>query len=255
AKALGVSIEDTSAAIEVLSNSGLEGSQAGTALRASFIRLANPSKNTAKEMKKLGIHLSDAKGQFVGMGELIRQFQDNMKGMTREQKLATVATIVGTEAASGFLALIEAGPDKINSYSKSLKNSNGESKKAADLMKDNLKGALEQLGGAFESLAIEVGKDLTPMIRAGAEGLTKLVDGFTHLPGWVRKASVGLALFGAAIGPAVLAGGLLIRTVGSAAKGYASLNRRIAENTILSNTNSKAMKSLGLQTLFLGSTT
>ncbi|EZR31344.1 TPA: phage tail tape measure protein [Staphylococcus aureus] len=255
AKALGVSIEDTSAAIEVLSNSGLEGSQAGTALRASFIRLANPSKSTAKEMKKLGIHLSDAKGQFVGMGELIRQFQDNMKGMTREQKLATVATIVGTEAASGFLALIEAGPDKINSYSKSLKNSNGESKKAADLMKDNLKGALEQLGGAFESLAIEVGKDLTPMIRAGAEGLTKLVDGFTHLPGWVRKASVGLALFGAAIGPAVLAGGLLIRTVGSAAKGYASLNRRIAENTILSNTNSKAMKSLGLQTLFLGSTT
>lgn len=77
--------------------------------------------------------------------------------------------------------MIEAGPDKINSYSKSLKNSNGESKKAADLMKDNLKGALEQLGGAFESLAIEVGKDLTPMIRAGAEGLTKLVDGFTHL--------------------------------------------------------------------------
>ncbi|MEI5759056.1 phage tail tape measure protein [Staphylococcus aureus] len=255
AKALGVSIEDTSAAIEVLSNSGLEGSQAGTALRASFIRLANPSKSTAKEMKKLGIHLSDAKGQFVGMGELIRQFQDNMKGMTREQKLATVATIVGTEAASGFLALIEAGPDKINSYSKSLKNSNGESKKAADLMKDNLKGALEQLGGAFESLAIEVGKDLTPMIRAGAEGLTKLVDGFTHLPGWVRKASVGLAIFGASIGPAVLAGGLLIRAVGSAAKGYASLNRRIAENTILSNTNSKAMKSLGLQTLFLGSTT
>ncbi|UVD41652.1 terminase large subunit [Staphylococcus phage 1PHSA12] len=69
AKALGVSIEDTSAAIEVLSNSGLEGSQAGTALRASFIRLANPSKSTAKEMKKLGIHLSDAKGQFDEMKE------------------------------------------------------------------------------------------------------------------------------------------------------------------------------------------
>ncbi len=88
-----------------------------------------------------------------------------MKGMTREQKLATVATIVGTEAASGFLALIEAGPDKINSYSKSLKNSNGESKKAADLMKDNLKGALEQFEAAlFQSLAIEVGKDLTPSV-------------------------------------------------------------------------------------------
>ncbi|MBA8777190.1 phage tail tape measure protein [Staphylococcus schleiferi subsp. coagulans] len=242
AKALGVSIEDTSAAIEIMSNSGLEGSQAGTALRASFIRLANPSKATAKEMEKLGIHLSDAKGEFVGMGSLIGQFQQSMKGMTREQKLANIATIVGTESASGFLALVEAGPKKINAYSKSLKNSNGESKKAADLMKDNLKGALEQLGGAFESLAIEVGRDLTPIIRAGAEGLTKFVDGFTSLPGWVRKTTVGITLFGAAIGPALLAGGLLIRTIGSAAKGYASLNRRMAENSAEAIANAGAQK-------------
>ncbi|MBT2852395.1 phage tail tape measure protein [Staphylococcus coagulans] len=242
AKALGVSIEDTSAAIEIMSNSGLEGSQAGTALRASFIRLANPSKATAKEMEKLGIHLSDAKGEFVGMGSLIGQFQQSMKGMTREQKLANIATIVGTESASGFLALVEAGPKKINAYSKSLKNSNGESKKAADLMKDNLKGALEQLGGAFESLAIEVGRDLTPIIRAGAEGLTKFVEGFTSLPGWVRKATIGVTLFGAAIGPTLIAGGLLIRTIGSAAKGYASLNRRMAENSAEAIANASAQK-------------
>ncbi len=61
-----------------------------------------------------------------------------------------MATIVGTEAASGFLALIEAGPDKINSYSKSLKNSNGESKKAtADLMKDKIQGALATIRWRF----------------------------------------------------------------------------------------------------------
>ncbi|RYR88226.1 phage tail tape measure protein, partial [Staphylococcus pseudintermedius] len=71
AKTLGVTLEDTSAAIEFMSNSGLEGSQAGTALRASFIRLANPSKATSKAMEKLGIHLSDAKGEFVRMGPLI----------------------------------------------------------------------------------------------------------------------------------------------------------------------------------------
>ncbi len=44
----------------------------------------------------------------------------------------------------------------------------------------------------------------------------------------LERLQVGLAIFGASIGPAVLAGGLLIRAVGSAAKGYASLNRRIA---------------------------
>ncbi|WP_312632533.1 phage tail tape measure protein, partial [Mammaliicoccus sciuri] len=76
---------------------------------------------------------------------------------------------------SGFLSLIDAGPTKINKYSKSLKNSDGASKKAADQMKKNLKGALEQLGGAFESLGIQVGKDLTPMIQAGAKGLQHFV--------------------------------------------------------------------------------
>lgn len=242
AKTLGVTIEDTSAAIEVMSNSGLEGSQAGTALRTSFIRLANPSKQVANMMKKLDIQLSNAKGEFVGMGPLIAQFQKSLKGMTKEQKLAYIATITGNEAASGFLALVDAGPDKINAYSKSLKNSNGASKKAADQMKDNLKGALEQLNGAFESLSIQIGKDLTPIIRRGAEWLTQFTEGFSKLPNWVRKGSAGLLLFGATIGPVILGMGLLLRVVGSAAKGYASLNRQMALNSTEAIINAKANK-------------
>ena len=61
AKSLGVTLEDTSA-IEVMSNSGLDGSQAGTALRASFIKLASPSKEASTLMQQLGVHLMDAKG-------------------------------------------------------------------------------------------------------------------------------------------------------------------------------------------------
>ena len=121
AHALGVTMEDTSAAIEVMSNSGLKGEQAGTVLRASFIRLAKPTGEASKLMQQMGIHMTNNQGKFVGMGNLIGQFRTHLKGMTKEQKLATVSQIVGTEAASGFLALIDAGPDKINKYSNSLK--------------------------------------------------------------------------------------------------------------------------------------
>lgn len=242
AHSLGVTMEDTSAAIEVMSNSGLKGEQAGTVLRASFIRLAKPTGQAAEKMKEMGIHLSDSKGKFVGMGNLIGQFKTNLQGMTKEQKLATVSQIVGTEAASGFLSLIDAGPTKINKYSKSLKNSDGASKKAADQMKKNLKGALEQLGGAFESLGIQVGKDLTPMIQAGAKGLQHFVEGFSSLPGWVRKGAIGLGLFAAATGPVLLATGLVIGAVGKAAQGYASLNRQMAVNTAEAAVNAGANK-------------
>lgn len=242
AHSLGVTLEDTSAAIEVMSNSGLEGSQAGTALRASFIRLANPTKKSQKQLDALGVSLTNSKGKFVGMPKLIGQFKDGLQGMTKEQKLAAVAQVVGTEAASGFLALIDAGPKKVGKFSKSLKESDGASKKASDQMKNNLKGSLEQLGGAFESLGIQVGKDLTPAIRTGAHFVQSFVDGFNGMPGWVRKSAVALTLFVGAIGPTILAGGLLLRAISSAAQGYASLNKEMAVNSAEAAVNAGANK-------------
>ncbi|MGO1988470.1 phage tail tape measure protein, partial [Mammaliicoccus vitulinus] len=216
AKSLGVSLEDTSAAIGIMSDSGLEGSQAGTALRASFIKLAKPTKASAKAMEEMGISLSDSKGNFVGMPALIKQFKDGMKGMTKEQKLASVAQIVGTESASGFLTLIDAGPSKIDKFSNSLKNSDGASKKAADRMKDNLKGSLEQLGGAFESAGIIIGNLFAPILRKLADTITWLVEKLNGMSRGMQITMVVLATLAAAIGPLVFVFGAFISVLGSA---------------------------------------
>ena len=109
-----------------MSNSGLDGSQAGTALRASFIKLASPSKEASTLMQQLGVHLMDAKGHFVGMPQLISQFQNGLKGMSKN-KTSAISTVVGSEA-SGFLSLIDAGPSKIDKYSNALKVQMGQVK-------------------------------------------------------------------------------------------------------------------------------
>nr|WLJ25404.1 MAG: minor tail protein [Staphylococcus phage HS05] len=213
AHALGITLEDTSAAIEVMSNSGLEGSQAGTALRASFIRLAKPTKASQKAMDELGVSLTNSKGQFVGMPNLIGQFKSSLQGMTKEQKLAYVSQIVGTEAASGFLALIDAGPSKIKKYSDSLKDSNGASKEAADKMKDNLKGSLEQLHGAFESLGITIGKAFSPVLRKLADVVTAVVSKFSSLPTPVIVITTLFVGLVASIGPLLMLTGLLAHSI------------------------------------------
>ncbi|WP_248559194.1 phage tail tape measure protein [Mammaliicoccus sciuri] len=213
ANALGVSLEDTSAAIEIMSNSGLEGSQAGTALRASFIRLAKPSEKASKQMEKMGIHLENSKGKFVGMPALIGQFKDELSGMSKAEKLASVAAIVGTEAASGFLALIEAGPKKLEKYSTSLKNSGGASKTAADKMKDNLKGSLEQLGGAFESLAIIIGNAFGPALRKLADAVTFVVDKISKLPKSVIVIGTILTGLAATIPPLLILFGFMATSI------------------------------------------
>ncbi|SUM34026.1 phage tail tape measure protein, TP901 family, core region [Staphylococcus gallinarum] len=217
AHTLGMSMEDTSAAIMVMSDAGLKGEQAGTTLRASLTRLASPTGNAKKAMESMGITLTDTQGKFVGMPKLIGQFKDGLKGMTKEQKLATVSQIVGQESASGFLAMINAGPSKIDKYSQSLKNSNGESGKAAKKMKDNLKGSLEQLGGAFESLAISIGDSFAPAIRVLADWVSKIVEAFNNAPQPVKVFVGVLALIAAAIGPVLVGLGALVASLGAIA--------------------------------------
>ncbi|MCD9065980.1 phage tail tape measure protein [Staphylococcus pasteuri] len=245
AHSLGMSLEDTSGAIMAMSNAGLKGEQAGTTLRASLIRLAKPTKASQKAMDELGISLTDSKGKFVGMPSLVGQFQKGLQGMTKEQKLAAVSQIVGTESASGFLAMIDAGPKKIGAYSKSLKNSDGASKEAADKMNNTLKGAVEQLGGAFESLAIKItqsnGGPLTGLIHV----LTGIIGAISKLPGPVIQVITVFAGLVAAIGPLLMITGAVANGITGIAGAMTLLNELGAGEGIMAGFRNGIAKALG----------
>lgn len=220
AKGLGVSMEDLAAATGIMTNAGLSGEQAGTTLRASLLALANPSKTASAELKALGINTKDSKGNFVGFPSIIAQFQKSMAGMTGTQKTAALAQVFGTESASGMLTVIDKGPASFNKFSTALKNSDGASAEAAKKMKDNLQGAVQELGGAFETAAITIGDKLTPAIQAVTGFITGLVNGFNSLPGPVQNAIAitaaivaGLLLVGAAIGGVIVFIGSIISAI------------------------------------------
>lgn len=173
AQTLGISIEELAAATGIMIDSGLEGSQAGTTLRMALLRLADPTKEGAAALEKLGIKTTDAKGNFAGLTKILPEFVKGLDGMTNSQKVAALATIFGAEAATGMLTVIEGGVDKFDEFTGALENSAGASKEAAAIMKDNLKGAVDELMGAFETLGIEVGDEFLPMLtdltKRGAE--------------------------------------------------------------------------------------
>lgn len=224
AHTLGMSLEDTSGAIMAMSNAGLKGEQAGTTLRASLIRLAKPTKQSQAAMDELGISITDSKGKFVGMPALVGQFQKGLQGMTRDQKLAAVSQVVGTESASGFLAMINAGQGKLNNYSKALKNSDGASKAAADKMNNTLKGAVEQLGGAFESLSIKLTQSNSGPLTALVKVLTNIISAITKLPGPVLQTITVFAGMVAAIGPLLMITGSVANGITGIASAVTLLN-------------------------------
>lgn len=208
AAALGVSLEELSASIGIMTDAGMKGEQAGTTLRSALLSLLNPSEKNSKLMKSMGIAVTDAKGNFVGLSGLIENISASMEGMTDTQKAANLASIVGTEAVSGMMSLMAAGPEQIDKMTKSLENSGGASAETAAKMKDNLKGALEELSGAAETASISIGTALTPIVRKLAEVLSGLINAFNTLsPGLQSFIAIG-ALVATAF--ALLLGPILI---------------------------------------------
>jgi TP901 family phage tail tape measure protein len=162
AKSLGISFEDTAAGIASMSNAGIQGESAGVALRAALLSLANPTGQTKDAMEDLGIKVTDANGAMKSLPELVGHIGEKMKDMTQAQKTATVAQLVGTEAASGFLSLISDGEQKLADYSKALENSGGTAEEVAKKMNDNLIGAFKEFQSAAEEAGIKIGKEFLP---------------------------------------------------------------------------------------------
>ena len=214
AAALGVSMEELSSAIGIMTNAGMQGEQAGTTLRAALIGLLDPSEENSKLMESMGIAITDAEGNFVGISNLITNLSESMEGQTETQKAATLASLVGREAVSGMLSLMKAGPEEIDKMTKSLENSGGASADAAAKMKDNLQGALDGLQGAIETAGIQIGTILTPAIKNLTEFTQGLVQKFLDLSPTAQKMSVVFAGIVAAIGPLLVAGGLFLGLLG-----------------------------------------
>lgn len=181
AKALGITLEETSAAVMIMTNAGLAGEQAGTSLRSALISLAKPTDAATKQMDALGVSITDSKGNMKPLSGIMDGLRKSTSGMGNAQKLAALSTIFGTEAASGMLAIIDSAPGTMQKFTKSLEESDGASKKASDTMTDNLAGSVEEMKGAFESAQIAISDEFTPAVRKGVDTVADLVDGFNDL--------------------------------------------------------------------------
>lgn len=195
ANALGISIEQLAAATGIMADNGMKGEQAGTTLRAALLRLTDPPKEAKKALDALGVSVTDASRKFLPFDQIIAQLATSTANMTDAQKAQALSTIFGTEAMTGMLSLIEAGPEKFRTLTAELLNSEGASATAAAAMKDNLAGSMEELSGAVETLQISLGSALSPAIRAVADALTGVVNLFNALPEPVKNMiAMGAAL-------------------------------------------------------------
>lgn len=176
AHAMGLSLEETAAAVGILSDANIKGGQAGTTLRAALTRLANPTKKMKDTMDELGLSFFDVQGNMKPLKGIIEELQNGTEGLTQQQKNQAMATLFGQEALSGMLALVGAGPEKLDELTKSFEDSEGAAAEMAAIINDTLTGRIEELGGAFETLKILIYQGLEGPLKGAAETATGYVQ-------------------------------------------------------------------------------
>ena len=110
AGALGFSVEDTAEAIGLMGNAGIKASQAGTSMRSIMTNLTGDVKLSGAAIGDVTIATTNADGSMRSLSAILADCRGAFAGMTEAEKANNAEALVGKNAMSGFLALMNAAP-------------------------------------------------------------------------------------------------------------------------------------------------
>ena len=215
AGSLGFSVEDTAEAIGLMANAGIKSTQAGTSLRTVMTSLSGDVKICGSAIGEVTVATANADGSMRDLSDILADCRAAFAGLTESEKASAAESLVGKNAMSGFLALMDAGEGDINKLSGAINDCDGAAQKMADTMNDNLEGQFTILKSALEELAISFGQLLIPALRDVVQWLQGFVGFLNSLPEGVKKTIVVIALVAAALGPVLIIVGKVISSIGT----------------------------------------
>lgn len=228
AKGLGLSVQETAAAIGILSNRGIEGQKAGTNLRGMLTSLVKPTKQNTAAFKSMGMSAKDLNEDSHNLPKLIDDISDGTKGWTKAERTHAIAQAFGRENQAAVNALVESGSDSLRKLTKNTEDAGGATKKVADQLNDTKANQIKRFQSAVQVLGITFGEELLPSLTPIVKEATHVVKAFADMDEGTRKFIVHAALFAAAAGPVLKVTGGLAKGFGSVGSGVVNLIAKYA---------------------------
>ena len=215
AGALGYSAEDTAVAIGLMANAGIKSSQAGTSLRSILSNLQGEVKFAGAQFGEMAIQTTNADGSMRGLGDILGDCRVAFSMMSESERASNAEMVVGREAMSGFLAVMNAAPSDIDKLNDAIGKCDGAAKSMADTMNDNLSGQMTLLKSQLEGLAIQFVTLVIPYLKQGVEWLSKVCDWIAGLDDGTKKMIMTIGAVLAAAGPVLIFFGKVVSGIGS----------------------------------------
>lgn len=205
----GLDINDTVAALALLDQQGIKGSDAGTSLKTMLAALIPKTKKAKEEMDKFGLSFVNTDGSMMDIADVATQLQEKLGGLTEAERNKALATIFGSDATRAASAMMRGGGKTIEKYRKATLDL-GAAERLAKTNTEGQKGAIEQMKGSLETAAIAIGESLSPHVIKLSDQIAKLANKFSAMDKDGQTVIVTILAIAAVAGPATwLIGGMI----------------------------------------------
>ena len=174
---LNIDLSTTSAAIGLMGDQAIKSGQAGRDLKQAFSKIADAG--VQKKLQKLGVNVKDAKGEFIGLVDFVRQLEKVTK-MSGIDKQAFLKDLFGDQGSLAMNKLLTAtkevngvmyeGADALAEFAKENENATGKAKEMAQTILDSDSGKWALVESAISDVKLKIGKAIF------SSGGTQLMD-------------------------------------------------------------------------------
>lgn len=212
ANTVGMSVEQLATGLMAMSQSSIEASNAGTAMKNFLLRMAQKD----EFLISYGVRLFDENGNYKNFDQIFADMQAAVQRIQKERGEKEVMTFIrtafGNYAGGGVLAMLNSG--ELGTFLAQMRGSQGSAAQQAQEMESGVWGSIQRIKSAWAELWLTFGEVFAPVAKS-------MEDVFVNIASWLSKLTTAnakwLRLIAMATGLLVGVGGILI-AVGIGAK-------------------------------------
>lgn len=162
ASGMNQNVYDTSAALAVLANTGIKGSEAGTGLSNIFERMANPK--NVENLTGIGVQVFDAEGKMRSLVDVAIDFNEKTKNMTGAEKQYIALQAFGDVGGRAFNKLA-GNAEAFKKQQQQITDSQGAMNQAYEEMNQSLGVNLQLAKNSGMAILYKLGEKLAPQVK------------------------------------------------------------------------------------------
>ena len=180
--AAGLDVETTTAAISMLANQGLKGSEAGTALTAVMRDMTAKMTDGAIAIGDTSVAVMDSEGNYRDFVDILADVESATDGMGDAEKAAALQSTFTADSIKGLNLMLNAGSDELRGFRDELYDCDGAASQMASTMTDNLGGDMAAMNSAFEEFQLTLFDSFEEPLRQIVQFVTNdVIPGITSI--------------------------------------------------------------------------